>query len=551
MKSNLQRHRQKYTPKLPNIFVKSSDRAVAEVVKIKQKKTTSMENSDVLVELFPHTYDKPAVSIVKGKSVEKKLCVGVVLSGGQAPGGHNVIAGLFAALKQRNNSSQLLGFLGGPSGLINNRYIVIDEIVIEQFKNSGGFDMIQSGRTKLDNTEDFKKIATNCTAAGINAIVIIGGDDSNTNAALLAEWVLTNQVPLQVIGVPKTIDGDLKNDMIEVSFGFDTACKVYSELIGNIAKDANSARKYWHFIKLMGRSASHITLECALNIQPNIAIIAEEVSQRRMSLKQVAHIIVDSIVKRAQVGNNFGIVLIPEGLIEFIPEVGKLIAEINDMLGTNSKEFAALNENQHIDWVQSHLTPQSNLVFADLPIHIAKQMLMDRDQHGNVNVSAIETEKLLIEVVKQDLTKLKSQGKYLSQFSAISHFFGYEGRSAYPSNFDADYCYALGFTAVSLIYSGLTSYMCCIKNMHLPVSDWKPFGIPLVSMMDIEKRKGVNKPVIKKALVNLDGKPFARLKANRDNWAIDSDYISPGPIQYFGPTELSDSTPVSLQLENK
>ncbi|MCL1945424.1 MAG: diphosphate--fructose-6-phosphate 1-phosphotransferase [Firmicutes bacterium] len=546
MSAALHKYRLQYDPKLPGVLGKIVDKAVI----------TEIENGSLyhdidprIAEMFKHTYGKPVVGIVKGQPQQKELVVGVVLSGGQAPGGHNVIIGLHEALKKCGDGNRLIGFLGGPSGLLENKYMVVNDKIVKDYKNTGGFDMIGSGRTKLKTAQEFAIVANTCKHHGINALVVIGGDDSNTNAAVLAEYFASNGIAIQVVGVPKTIDGDLKHGGIEISFGFDTACKTYAELIGNIARDANSAKKYWHFIRLMGRSASHIALECALLTQPNVCLIGEEIKEKKISLKQVASTIVDSIVARANQGNNFGIVLVPEGLIEFIPEIGVLISEINELLSHNALEISKLDKEELLKWVGEHLLDTTKPVFASLPQAIALQMLAERDPHGNVQVSAIKTEELLMTVVQQQLDNLATKGEYKGKFNAIGHFFGYEGRAAYPTNFDADYCFALGHTAYVLIANGLTGYIASIKNSHLSVDQWQPQGVPLTSLMAVERRHGQDNPVIKKALVDLNGNPFKKLVANREQWAINTDYINPGPIQYFGPVEVSDIAPMTLVLE--
>ena len=473
--------------------------------------------------------------------------VGVILSGGQAPGGHNVISGLFDGIKSMNKNAKLYGFLGGPSGLIDHKYMEITDKVsdaktqidINEYRNTGGFDIIGSGRTKLEETEQFDKGIEICNKLGIKALVIIGGDDSNTNACVLAEYYLQKNTGIQVIGCPKTIDGDLKNSQIETSFGFDTACKVYSEVIGNIMRDANSAKKYWHFIKLMGRSASHIALECALQTQPNICIVSEEVEKKKMTLSQIVNSIADAVAARAAQGNNFGVVLIPEGLIEFIPEMNVLIKELNDLLAAESDVKAAV----------AKLSANSKAVYESLPEAIAKQLTLERDPHGNVQVSLIETEKLLIEMVKTRLAAMKAEGKYVGKFSGLGHFFGYEGRCAAPSNFDADYCYSLGFNAANLIASGKSGYMSLIKNTTKSSDQWIAAGVPITMMMNMEKRHGAMKPVIRKALVELDGAPFKELEKHRAEWAINTCFVYPGPIQYFGPSEVCDLPTKTLALE--
>lgn len=543
-KSPLQIARASYQPKLPGVFKKN-------VLLVEGEATQSVADQEDIQKLFPNTYGMPLVTFKEGERKEyPQVNVGVILSGGQAPGGHNVISGLFDGLKKLNPNNRLFGFLGGPSGLVDHKYIELTKDIVDDYRNTGGFDIIGSGRTKLEETEQFDKGIEICQELGIKAIVIIGGDDSNTNACVLAEYYLQKKTGIQVIGCPKTIDGDLKNEMIETSFGFDTACKVYSELIGNIQRDANSAKKYWHFIRLMGRSASHITLECALQSQPNICIVSEEVEAKNMTLNDVVDSIVKVVVDRADHGLNFGTVLIPEGLIEFIPAMKKLIAELNDLLADN-EEFNALETNdEKRQYVKAKLTPESRVVYSDLPKDIARQLTLDRDPHGNVQVSLIETEKLLIAMVAKKLAILKGEGVYKGKFSTISHFFGYEGRCAIPSNFDADYCYSLGYTAAVLISEGKTGYMSSVRNLTAPADQWIAGGVPITMMMNMERRNGKMKPVIQKALVRLDGAPFKYYAAHRDDWASYSQtYIYPGPIQYFGPAEVCDLPTHTLMLE--
>lgn len=543
-KSPLQIARASYQPKLPGVFKK-------DVLLVEGEATQSVADQEDIQKLFPNTYGMPLVTFKEGERKEyPQVNVGVILSGGQAPGGHNVISGLFDGLKKLNPNNRLFGFLGGPSGLVDHKYIELTKDIVDDYRNTGGFDIIGSGRTKLEETEQFDKGIEICQELGIKAIVIIGGDDSNTNACVLAEYYLQKKTGIQVIGCPKTIDGDLKNEMIETSFGFDTACKVYSELIGNIQRDANSAKKYWHFIRLMGRSASHITLECALQSQPNICIVSEEVEAKNMTLNDVVDSIVKVVVDRADHGLNFGTVLIPEGLIEFIPAMKKLIAELNDLLADN-EEFNALETNdEKRQYVKAKLTPESRVVYSDLPKDIARQLTLDRDPHGNVQVSLIETEKLLIAMVAKKLAILKGEGVYKGKFSTISHFFGYEGRCAIPSNFDADYCYSLGYTAAVLISEGKTGYMSSVRNLTAPADQWIAGGVPITMMMNMERRNGKMKPVIQKALVRLDGAPFKYYAAHRDDWASYSQtYIYPGPIQYFGPAEVCDLPTHTLMLE--
>ncbi len=541
--SLLEKVRKIYQPKLPN--------SLKGFVKIKEGKATeSVDNQIEIRALFPKTYGMPIIEFVEGEQkTYSPQNVGVILSGGQAPGGHNVISGLFDGLKKINPSSKLYGFLCGPSGLIEHKYKELTAEIINEYRNTGGFDMIASGRTKLEKTEQFDLGAEICKKLNINAIVIIGGDDSNTNACILGEYYKQKNIGIQIIGCPKTIDGDLKNEMIETSFGFDTATKVYSELIGNIQRDANSARKYWHFIRLMGRSASHITLECALQTQPNVAIISEEVEAKRQSLIDVVNQIVDSIVERGNAGYNFGIVLVPEGLLEFIPDIKALIAELNDLLATDEFKALSCNDKQR-DFILSKLSETNKAIFASLPLFIAKQLTMDRDSHGNVQVSLIETEKMLIEMVKVRLNELKTSGVYKGKFGSLAHFFGYEGRCAFPSNFDADYCYALGYNAALLIAEGKTAYMSCIRNCCKPSEEWIAGGIPIVSMMNIERRQGKNVPVIRKALVNLNDAPFKFFASKRKEWAGANDtFVYPGPVQFFGPTEICDVRSKTLQYE--
>ena len=541
--SPLQKARSAYAPKLPVALRKG---ALVKVVS--GEPTTAVSDVDKIKALFPSTFGSPVLTFEAGEGAKgKAINVGVILSGGQAPGGHNVIAGLFDGIKSINADSKLYGFLKGPDGLVKNEFMELTADIIDAYRNTGGFDMIGSGRTKLETEEQFKKGAENCKALNISALVIIGGDDSNTNACLLAEYYKSNNIPIQVIGCPKTIDGDLKNEWIETSFGFDTACRVYSELIGNIGRDANSAKKYWHFIKLMGRSASHIALECALQTQPNVAIISEEVEAKKMTLGEVVNSIAKAVIARADKGLNFGVALIPEGLIEFIPEIKSLIAELNDLLAQEAAEFGKLNDaDSKIAFVIGKLGAESKAVFTSLPKGIQLQLCNDRDPHGNVQVSLIETEKMLAEMVK---TQLKSMPEFKGKFSTQVHFFGYEGRCAAPSNFDADYCYSLGFNAAALIGAGKTGYMSSVRNNIKKSDEWIAGGIPITMMMNIERRHGHDKPVIKKALVELDGKPFAYFAANRDKWAVETAYVYPGPIQYFGPSEVCDLVSKTLTCE--
>lgn len=542
-KSLLQQERAAYLPKLP--------KGLQGVVKVKEgEPTQSVGNQEEIKALFPNTYGMPLVEFVPGdEAVSKKMNVGVILSGGQAPGGHNVITGLFDAIKKLNPENRLYGFILGPGGLVDHNYMEITAEIADEYRNTGGFDMIGSGRTKLEKEDQFEKGLEIIRKLDIQAIVIIGGDDSNTNACVLAEYYAAKNYGVQVIGCPKTIDGDLKNDQIETSFGFDTACKTYSELIGNIERDCNSARKYWHFIKVMGRSASHIALECALQTQPNICLISEEVEAKEMSLDAVVEYIANAVAERAAKGDNFGTVIIPEGLIEFIPAIKKLIAQLNDVLAL--PEAQALSGNDQIDFAKSHLTEENLAVFNSLPTSVASQLALDRDPHGNVQVSLIETEKLLSEMVAKKLGQMKNDGKYQGKFSPQHHFFGYEGRCAAPSNFDADYCYALGTSAAQLIANGKTGYMAIVKNTTAPTDEWKAGGVPITMMMNMERRHGEMKPVIRKALVELDGKPFKTFAAQREKWAKETCYIYPGPIQYWGPSSVCDRPTCTLALEQE
>ncbi len=548
--SPLQIERLKYQPKLPS----SLSEGINSLEMVEGSATQSVRDQEQIQELFKNTYGKPVVTFkhTAASNSSEVRNVGVILSGGQAPGGHNVIAGLYDALKQANSANKLYGFLGGPSGIIEGKYVEFDDKFMDAYRNTGGFDIIGSGRTKLETEEQFEKSLAVCRKLNISAVVIIGGDDSNTNAALLAEWFVKNNTGIQVIGCPKTIDGDLKNDQIEISFGFDTATKTYAELIGNIERDANSAKKYWHFVKIMGRSASHVALEAALQTQPNITLISEEVEEKKMSLESIINYMCNIIVKRANMGKNFGIAVIPEGLIEFIPEMKSMIANLNDIMAAleNDSEFVnATTIRDKFDIVENRLEADNAKVYASLPVLIKGQLLADRDPHGNVQVSKIETEKLLIEMISTRLDELKSQGEFIGKFNAQSHFFGYEGRCAFPSNFDADYCYSLGFNAFALINFGLTGYLSSVRNLTAPASEWIAGGIPLTMMMNMEKRHGEMKPVIQKALVKLDGPVFKQLEENREDWALNDRYLFPGAIQYFGPSCVCDVTTCTLQLE--
>ena len=548
--SALQKARYTYQPKLPA----SLKRDIGEIAVQFGSPTESIADQAALRELFKNTYGKPVAVFTGGQNDKnyRPLTVGVILSGGQAPGGHNVIAGLYDGLKKGNERSTLYGFLGGPSGLTDNKALKFTGELIDQYRNTGGFDIIGSGRTKIETPEQFAAALDTARKLALDAVVIIGGDDSNTNAALLAEYFEERNAGIQVIGCPKTIDGDLKNEYIEASFGFDTACKTYSELIGNIERDANSAKKYWHFIKLMGRAASHIALECALQTQPNVCLISEEVEKKALSLSRVVDQICASIVKRAKKGDNFGVVLIPEGLVEFIPEMKKLIGELNDVMAANDKEFAQIEPGSFREitvWLAKKLSGASESVFLSLPENIAKELLADRDPHGNVQVSRIETEKLLISMVEKRLGEMKKTGAYKGKFSALGHFFGYEGRCAFPSNFDSDYCYALGFGAFVLIASGLTGYLSSVRNLVAPADEWIAGGVPLTMMMNMERRHGAEKPVIRKALVELGGAPFRAFEKARDRWAVETCFLFPGSIQYYGPGEVCDQPAKTLKLE--
>ena len=547
--SPLQIERLKYQPKLPE----SLSSGINSLEVIEGSATESVRDQEQIKALFANTYGKPTVTFKKSSQSKQSPVrnVGVILSGGQAPGGHNVIAGLYDALKSANPQNKLYGFLGGPSGIIEGKYVEFTDEFINDYRNTGGFDIIGSGRTKLETEEQFKSSLEVCKKLNISAVVIIGGDDSNTNAALLAEWFVKNNAGIQVIGCPKTIDGDLKNEQIEISFGFDTATKTYAELIGNIQRDANSAKKYWHFIKIMGRSASHVALEAALQTQPNITLISEEVEEKKMSLESIINYMTDIIVRRSENGKNFGIAIIPEGLIEFIPEMKSMISNLNDVMSSLEKDsrYANGTQTEKFAIIENTLSSDNAKVFSSLPTLIKAQLLMDRDPHGNVQVSKIETEKLLIEMIKAKLNELKAQGKYKGKFADQAHFFGYEGRCAFPSNFDADYCYSLGYNAFALINNGFTGYLSSIRNLTDSANNWIAGGIPLTMMMNMEKRHGEWKPVIQKALVRLDGPVFKKLEEHREEWAMNDRYLFPGAVQYFGPSSVCDITTVTLQLE--
>jgi len=541
--SALQKERAGYQPKLP--------KALQGAVKVKEgTPTQSVDNQEEIKKLFPNTYGMPLVEFVPADSANNaKINVGIILSGGQAPGGHNVISGLFDEVKKLNPENRLYGFLMGPGGLVDHNYIEITAENLQAYRNTGGFDMIGSGRTKLEKEEQFEKGLEVLRKLDIKAVVIIGGDDSNTNACVLAEYYAAKQYGVQVIGCPKTIDGDLKNDQIETSFGFDTATKTYSELIGNIERDCNSARKYWHFIKLMGRSASHIALECALQTQPNICLVSEEIESKDQTLNDIVEYIAGVVAYRAEQGNNFGVVLIPEGLIEFIPAIGRLIQELNDLLAAHGADYLNLDKDAQRKYILEHLSAENKATFETLPEGVARQLSLDRDPHGNVQVSLIETEKLISEMVAAKLDQWKKEGKYAGKFSPLHHFFGYEGRCAAPSNFDADYCYALGSSAAQLIANGKTGYMAIVKNTTAPADQWKAGGVPITMMMNMERRNGEMKPVIRKALVELDGAPFKTFAAQREKWAKETCYVYPGPIQYWGPSSVCDQTTKTLELE--
>ena len=542
-KSALQNARAAYQPKLP--------KALQGAVKIKEgAPTQSVDNQEDIKKLFPNTYGMPIIEFEPAASENNsKINVGVILSGGQAPGGHNVITGLFDQIKRLNPENRLFGFILGPGGFVDHNYKELTAEVIDEYRNTGGFDMIGSGRTKLEKVEQFEKGLEIARELNLSAIVIIGGDDSNTNACVLAEYYAAKNYGIQVIGCPKTIDGDLKNEQIETSFGFDTACKTYSELIGNIERDCNSARKYWHFIKVMGRSASHIALECALQCQPNVCLVSEEVEQKDMTLNQIVDDLCQIIAKRAEDGNNFGTVIVPEGLIEFIPAIGRLIQELNDLLAAHGADYKDLDKEAQRKYIIEHLSKENAATFETLPADVARQLSLDRDPHGNVQVSLIETEKLLSAMCEARLAEMKKEGKYVGKFAAQHHFFGYEGRCAAPSNFDADYCYALGTSAAQLIANGKTGYMAIVKNTTAPADQWIAGGVPITMMMNMERRNGEMKPVIRKALVELDGAPFKEFASKRDVWARETAFVYPGPIQYWGPTEVCDQPTKTLALE--
>jgi len=543
--SPLQKARANYQPKLPKVFASSGPNVVASA----GAPTQSVADAEAIQKLFPNSYGLPVITFEAGAgTATKALSVGVILSGGQAPGGHNVIAGLYDGLKKLSPASELYGFLGGPGGLVDNEYVKFDDVHIAAYRNTGGFDIIGSGRTKLEKEDQFAKVIENCKKLGITGLVVVGGDDSNTNACMLAEYCAREKTGVSVVGCPKTIDGDLKNEWIEASFGFDTASKVYGELIGNIQRDANSAKKYWHFIKLMGRSASHIALEAALQTHPNVALISEEVEAKQLTLRSIVQSIATVVKTRSKAGKNFGVVLVPEGLIEFIPELKIMISELNDAMSDAYFNSLKDDDDKH-QFIAKKLSAPSAQAFSTLPHDIQRQLMMDRDPHGNVQVSRIESEKLLIDLVGDLLNEWKANGDFKGKFSAQNHFFGYEGRCAAPSNFDADYCYGLGYTAAALLGAGKTGYLSSVRNLTKSADSWVAGGIPLTMMMNLERRHGKDKPVIKKALVELDGKPFQTFAAKREGWAVNDDYHYPGPIQYFGPSEVCDRPTETILLE--
>lgn len=548
--SPLQQARYAYKPKLPGML----RNGISEIGVIEGEVTQSAADQEKIQALFPNTYGEREVIFHKGKNTSeaKKHVVGVILSGGQAPGGHNVVSGLYDALKATNPDNVLLGFKGGPSGLLKNDYLVFDDAYIDAYRNTGGFDIIGSGRTKLETEEQFELVVEVCRQHGMTAIVIVGGDDSNTNAAVLAEYMAAHETGIQVIGCPKTIDGDLKNEDIELSFGFDTATKTYSELIGNIERDCKSAKKYWYFIKVMGRSASHVALECALEAQPNICLISEEIAEKKLSLSEIADYIADSVEKRAAKGMNYGVVVIPEGVVEFIPEFSALIEEVNELIaGEKAEIFNAFPSwEEKYAFIEKGLTKEAMRVFEILPQEIQQQLFLERDPHGNVVVSLIESEKLFSALVADKLEERRAAGTYQGKYKVQHQFFGYEGRSGFPTNFDADYCYSLGYNAFMLIQYGYNGYLSRVSDLAKPAEEWIAGGMPITKMMNMERRNGEDKPVIKKALVDLNGKPFQYFEAHREEWAVDTCFTYPGSIQYFGPSELCDIPTKTLALEN-
>lgn len=543
--SALAQARSAYRPKLPASL---SEKSTA------QPQPAPGAVDEAIRAQFPQTYGQPAVAFAAGNAPvsANPHRAGVILSGGPAPGGHNVIAGIFDALKKLNPASTVFGFRNGPDGLLKNDGTEIDSALLDAYRNTGGFDIIGSGRTKLESEADFLKALETAAARQLTALVVIGGDDSNSNASKLAEFAKSRGSALTVVGVPKTIDGDLKGAGIETSFGFDTACKVYSDLIGNIQRDALSARKYWHFIKLMGRSASHIALECALQTRPNITLVSEEVAAKKSTLGGIVSDIANTIAARAANGEKFGTVLIPEGLIEFVPEMGSLISELNETLAHHAEAFNAIPAlTEKRAFVAAKLQPAAAALYKSLPDDIANQLILDRDPHGNVQVARIDTQRLLIDLVEARLKEMKAAGTYKASFAPLPHYFGYEGRCAAPSNFDADYCYTLGFTAALLIRDGLTGTIASVSGLARPATEWQAGGVPLARMMNIERRHGKMVPVIKKALVELDGTPFREFEKHRAAWAIETSYAFPGPIQYFGPEEVCDTTTATLRLETE
>ena len=548
--SPLEEKRASYVPKIPGILKKG----ISNIGLKRGRRTSAISDAAEIKKLFPHSYGNPIVKFVKGTGQEgtRPLNVGVVLSGGQAPGGHNVIIGLFDGIKEIHPESRLFGFKGGPIGILKGKYVELTAEVISPYRNTGGFDMIGSGRDKIEKDEHFAASRQICESLKLDALVIIGGDDSNTNAAFLTEYFQKEGQKTCVIGVPKTIDGDLKGDVIEVSFGFDTACKLYSELIGNICRDAASACKYWHFVKLMGRNASHVTLECALQTHVNIALIGEEVNEKNMTLARIVEYVANVVKRRSEAGKDFGVCLVPEGLVEFIPEIRLLISELNTILAEHDKFFQTLKIfTDQQEFINQKLSKDSSYVFSSLPAHIQQQLLFDRDAHGNVQVSKIETEKFLMEQTGELLGEWKSEEKFSGEFKAVAHFLGYEGRCSAPSNFDANYTYALGRTAAVLAAFGITGYMCAVTNLASPASRWKAGGVPLTSLMNIETRKGKKIAVIKKSLVQMNGAPFQAFVSARERWEIEDDYVYPGAIQYFGPAEVCDVTTKTLLLERE
>lgn len=548
MQSPLQKLRATYIPPLPLIL---SD---INAVTISPSNNLLAKHS-ALESVFPHTYLQPRLSLVQGKTQKNKpLRVGFVFSGGQAAGGHNVASGLFDALKKMHSDSQLFGFLGGPKGIIENKHMEITAEIIAPYRNQGGFDLIGSGRTKIETEEQFAAAAKTVNALKLDGLVIVGGDDSNTNAALLAEYFLAKNVPVKVIGVPKTIDGDLKNENIEIPFGFDSATKTFSEIIGNILTDALSAKKYTFFIKLMGRTASHIALECALKTHANLTLIGEEIEYKKKTIRDITREITDLIIERSQIGKDYGVILIPEGLIEFIPECRQLIQELNTLLSPQKGYINALEQisapKEKISFINQLLKKESQKCLASLPEAIQLQLLLDRDPHGNVQVSKIDTERLFIELVSREIKFRENEENLKIKFSPQPLFCGYEGRACLPSNFDCQYCYALGHVAVLLINAGATGYICSIQKLNQSVDGWQMSGLPLVSMIHLEERHGQAKPVIKKALVDLEGSLFKIFQEAQKRWRLDDAYINPGPIQFFGPEEITELKTFTLDYNS-